>query len=277
MRLLVYLAERAGEVVGIDELLKEVWAGVIVTSDSVYQAVASLRRVLGDDAKQPTYIATVPRLGYRMIAEVKRAADHPAIATRPASTSGSDASILVPNRQPPASPRRRVQLPLAIGVALSLALVAAYAVHGQFATNHRGGTSTNLLPARKSIAVVPFIDLTEGMNHEYFADGMTEEVIDKLSKVPGLRVASPTSSFYLKGKPIAIADIAKTLGVTYVLDGSVRKSGATLRVAARLSRGDNGYVVWSATYDRPLGDILMVQDDIAAAATRALTASIDSA
>jgi TolB-like protein len=80
----------------------------------------------------------------------------------------------------------------------------------------------------------------------------------------------------LKGKQIAIADIAKRLSVAYVLDGSVRKSGATLRVAARLSRGDNGYVVWSETYDRPLGDILVVQNDIAAEVTKALRASIDS-
>ena len=106
--------------------------------------------------------------------------------------------------------------------------------------------------------MVPFLDLTDGMSHEYFADGMTEEVIDKLSKEPGLRVAAPTTSFYLKRKPIAIVDIAKQLGVAYVLDGSVRKShDTTYRVAARLSRGDNGLVVWSETYDRPSGDMLV--------------------
>jgi transcriptional activator of cad operon len=85
---------------------------------------------------------------------------------------------------------------------------------------------------------------------------MTEELIDKLSKIPGLRVPAPTSSFYFKGKQITVADIAKALGVAYVLDGSVRKSGTRLRVAARLIRADNGYVVWSETYDRPLDDIL---------------------
>ena len=73
MRLLVYLAAHAGETVSIDEMLKEVWSGVIVTSDSVYQAIASLRRELGDDTKQPTYIATVPRLGYKMVAKVSEA------------------------------------------------------------------------------------------------------------------------------------------------------------------------------------------------------------
>jgi TolB-like protein len=102
---------------------------------------------------------------------------------------------------------------------------------------------------------------------------VTEELIDKLSKIPGLRVPSPTSSFYFKGKQIPVADIAKSLGVAYVVDGSVRKSGEMLRVAARLVRADNGYVVWSETYDRPFTDRLMVQDDIAGEVAKALNAT----
>ena len=128
---------------------------------------------------------------------------------------------------------------------------------------------------QNSIAVLPFLDLTEGMKEEEFADGMTEELIDKLSKVPGLRVPAPTSSFYFKDKKMTVADIAKSLGVAYVLDGSVRKSGTRLRVAARLIRADNGYVAWTETYDRPFDDILMVQDDIAGEVTKALRTSID--
>ena len=126
---------------------------------------------------------------------------------------------------------------------------------------------------QRSIAVLPFLDLTQGMKEEEFADGMTEEMIDKLSKIPGLQVPSATSSFYFKGKQIPIPEIAKSLGVTYVLDGSVRKSGPMLRVAARLVRADTGYVVWSETYDRPFTDRLMVQDDIAGEVTKALNAS----
>jgi TolB-like protein len=122
---------------------------------------------------------------------------------------------------------------------------------------------------------LPFLDLTtQEMNEEYFADGMTEELIDKLSKIPGLRVPPPTSSFYFKGKQIPVADIAKSLAVTYVLDGSVRKSDATLRIAVRLIRADDGYVVWSETYDRPLDDKLKVQDDIAGEVAKALRATI---
>jgi transcriptional activator of cad operon len=236
MRLLMYLADRAGETVSIDELLKEVWPGVIVTSDSVYQAIASLRRDLGDDSKQPEYIATVPRLGYKMVAIVGDATEPPALT----------------------APRRGRPLGLLIGGVICLAVAAVYGIRGAGRTPD-------------SIAVVPFLDLTDGMSHEYFADGMTEEVIDKLSKVPGLRVAAPTTSFYLQNKPIAILDIAHKLGVTYVLDGSVRKSETMYRVAARLSRGDDGLVVWSETYDRPSGDMLAVQDDIATQVSKAIS------
>src|ERR1700723_384930 len=276
MRLLLCLAERAGELVSIEELLKEAWPGVIVTSDSVYQAVASLRRVLGDDPKHPRYIATVPKLGYRMGATVGEATDHPAGGDGPTATSRGDV---------PAGALRRASLfrqrssgPAALGVAgaLFLALAAAYLVHANHPdTGDRAATAVASPPPR-SIAVVPFLDLTAGMSHEYLADGLTEELIDKLSVVPGLRVAPPTTSFYLKGKQIAVTDIAKALRVAYVLDGSVRKSGTTVRVAARLIRGDSGFVVWSATYDRPSANFLAVPTDIAEAVTKALTASIDS-
>ena len=117
---------------------------------------------------------------------------------------------------------------------------------------------------------MPFLDLTEGMVEETFADGMTEELIDKLSKIPELMVPSATASFYYKGRQIPVADLAKSLGVIYLLDGSVRKSGSRVRVAARLIRADNGYVMWTETYDRPFDDILWVQDDIATKVTAAL-------
>jgi TolB-like protein/DNA-binding winged helix-turn-helix (wHTH) protein len=254
MRLLLCLAEHAGEVVSIDDLLNQVWSEVVVTPDSVYQGVASLRRLLGDDPKQPTYIATVPRLGYRMVATVSPWADQSIAPTPPATHA------------PTSGPHLGAGFLRAAGAALCLVLVAAFLFHGKVAS---------IAPQpQKSIAVLPFLDLTEKMNHGPFADGMTEELIDKLSKIPGLRVPPPTSSFYFKGKQITIADIARTLGVAYVLDGSVRKSGARLRVAARLIRADTGYVVWSETYDRPLDDILMVQDDIAGEVTKALRASI---
>jgi transcriptional activator of cad operon len=114
------------------------------------------------------------------------------------------------------------------------------------------------------------------MSQEEFADGMTEGPIDKLTKVSGLRVPAATASFFFRGKQVNVANIPKTLHVSYVLDGSVRKSGVRVRVAARLVRAENGYVIWSETYDRVFSDLLMVQDDIAVKVTKALGASIGS-
>jgi TolB-like protein/DNA-binding winged helix-turn-helix (wHTH) protein len=284
MRLLLCLAEHAGEVVSIDDLLDQVWSDVTVAPDSVYQAVTSLRRLLGDDPKQPTYIATVPRLGYRMVATVSPWADQSVAQTRARTgssrTSGSEhptpAATPATSDTPTPRPRLRAGLTWAAGAALCLALVGAYLFHGKAANNNHSAAPAVAPQPQKSIAVLAFLDLTEGMHQEEFADGMTEELIDKLSKIPGLRVPPPTSSFYFRGKQITIADIARTLGVAYVLDGSVRKSGARVRVAARLIRADNGYVVWSESYDRPFDDILMVQDDIAGEVTKALKASIDA-
>ena len=89
-----------------------------------------------------------------------------------------------------------------------------------------------------------------------------------------MRVPAPTASFYLKGKQLAVAEVGRQLGVVYVLDGSVRKSASTLRVAARLMRADDGYVLWSETYDRPTDDLLMIQDDIAGEVQKALAKTL---
>jgi transcriptional activator of cad operon len=275
MRLLVCLADHAGQVVSIDDLLNQVWPDVSVTQDSVYQAIATLRRLLGDDPKQPAYIETVPRQGYRMIAKVsseEESADPAPVPETAQSPAAVDAPRYGLRRQPgfAGNPIRWIAT-----VTLCLILFAAGVI---FLVHQRASNPTPISASQpqKSIAVLPFLDLTQGMAQEEFADGMTEELIDKLSKIPGLRVPSPTSSFYFKGKQIPVAEIAKSLGVTYVLDGSVRKSGSMVRIAARLIRADNGYIVWSETYDRPFTDLLMVQDDIAGEVTKALQASIQA-
>jgi transcriptional activator of cad operon len=275
LRLLLCLAEHAGEVVSIDDLLEQVWQGVVVTPDSVYQAVTSLRRLLGDDPKQPAYIATVPRRGYRMVAPVSAGEPSPAPPTTSQPAANEDFG---PRQEAPAPPphsgsRRLYPKLLAIGVLLVAACAAFY-----FATKPRPLESSAAVatpvPDPRSIAVLPLLDETDTMNEEPFADGMTEELIDKLSQSRELHVASPTSSFYFKGKQVTIAQVAKSLDVAYVLDGSVRKSGNTLRVAARLVRADDGFVVWSQTYDRSWNDKLMIQDDIANEATKAMKSSI---
>jgi TolB-like protein/tetratricopeptide (TPR) repeat protein len=126
----------------------------------------------------------------------------------------------------------------------------------------------------KSVAVLPFVDMSEKKDQEYFSDGLSEELIDMLSKVPELRVPARTSSFYFKGKQATIAEISRALSVSHVLEGSVRKSGNKLRVTAQLIRVDNGYHVWSETYDRKLDDIFKIQDDIAYSVVKALKVSL---
>ncbi len=260
MRLLICLAERSGQVVSIDDLLAQVWPEVAVSQDSVYQAVTSLRRQLGDDPKQPVYIATVPRLGYRMVATVRPWSD------------GEQ-----PRQKPHAAGSRQIQVRLRLLVIPAVLLLAVLAfgffIRGRNAGKQPPSAALAALP-QKSIAVLPFLDLTEGMKEEEFADGMTEELIDRLSKIPDFRVSAATSSFFFKGKQVPLAEIGKQLGVSYLLDGSVRKSDTRLRVAARLVRAENGYVIWSESYDRGLTDKLWVQQDIAGEVTNALRASI---
>src|SRR6202451_1898306 len=117
----------------------------------------------------------------------------------------------------------------------------------------------------KSIAVLPFVDMSEKKDQEYFSDGLSEELIDHLAHAADLKVISRTSSFKFKGKSEDIATIAQKLRVAHVLEGSVRKAGNTMRVTAQLIRADNGYHLWSRTYDRDIKDIFKVQDEIAAA------------
>lgn len=270
MRLLMCLAEHAGEVVSIDDLIGNVWTGVAVSPDSVYQAVTALRRQLGDDSRQPVYIETAPRLGYRMIAVVSPWTDSPAKAT-PARSEVETGAL--EKRESYISSRRTRGIFWGAG-ALIIAVAFGLLLHGRLTTGNRSLASAAAAPPQQSIAVMPFLDLTEGMHNEEFADGMTEELIDKLSKVPGLSVPSATSSFYFKGKQVPIGEIAQTLHVAYLLDGSVRKSSGRVRIAARLVRAENSYVVWSGTYDRPFGDLIMVQDEIAGEVTKSLKSSI---
>lgn len=282
LSLLLCLAEHQGQVVSIDTLLDRAWPGIAVSPDSVYQAVTSLRRVLGDDPKQPAYIATVPRLGYRMVAPVSpwpvsSSTDIPVSATEPPQSTANEAGTPPSVNKQASTPRIKPGVIWAIAAAVCLALVGTWIFYGQIARVHAPTASAPAPFPQNSVGVLPFLDLTHAMTEEPFADGMTEELIDKLSKIPGLRVPSPTASFYFKNKQLPVAEIAKALGVAYVIDGSVRRSGSRVRVAARLMRADNGYVVWSETYDRLFDDRLMIQDEIAGKAANALKASIEAA
>jgi TolB-like protein/Tfp pilus assembly protein PilF len=214
MRLLICLAEHADQVVSIDQLLDQVWKDVVVSHASVYQAIAMLRRSLADDLQNPSYIVSVARRGYRLIAPVVR---------EPAAGVGANLSI------------------------------------------------DETAPA---VAVLPFADISDKGDQQYFADGLSIELINLLTKVDGLHVPAKTSSFYFRGKSEDIRTIARHLLVTHVLDGSVRTSGNHIRISVQLVRAESGYHVWSRTYERQFDDIFKIQDEIAAAVISALKVSI---
>ena len=126
----------------------------------------------------------------------------------------------------------------------------------------------------KSIAVLPFVNMSSDKEQEYFSDGLSEELLNLLAKIPELRVAARTSSFSFKGQSIEITEIAARLKVDHVLEGSVRKSGNQLRITAQLIQADNGYHLWSETYDRQLDNVFQIQDEIAQAVVNALKVTL---
>ena len=121
-----------------------------------------------------------------------------------------------------------------------------------------------------SIAVLPFVNMSDDASNEYFSEGLSEELLNLLAKIPELRVAARTSSFSFKDQALEISDIAKRLNVAYVLEGSVRRSGDQVRITAQLIKADDGYHLWSDTFDRTLDNIFVIQDEIASEISRAL-------
>jgi len=124
--------------------------------------------------------------------------------------------------------------------------------------------------ADDSIAVLPFVNMSSDEEQEYFSDGLSEELLNLLAKIPDLKVASRSSSFQFKGEKIDITEVAQKLKVAHVLEGSVRKAGNNIRITAQLVKADDGYHMWSETYDRPLDNIFAIQDEISAAVVGAL-------
>ena len=145
------------------------------------------------------------------------------------------------------------------------------------ATTAPAATSDEVTKAPKisnSIAVLPFVNMSDDKANEYFSDGLSEELLNVLAKNPNLQVAARTSSFSLKGEKLEIREIAERLNVDHILEGSVRKSGDQVRITAQLIRADSGFHLWSDSYDRSLDNIFAVQDEIAAKITAALIPQI---
>src|SRR6476619_2763968 len=157
---------------------------------------------------------------------------------------------------------------VAIGLLVLGAIVAAFMI-----ASRRPTTSLTAIP-EKSIAVLPFVNMSSDKEQEYFSDGISEELVNLLAKIPQLQVTARTSSFSFKGKEIAIPEIARTLHVANVLEGSVRKAGNSVRITAQLIKAGTDTHLWSQTYDRKLDDIFAIQDEIAADVVKQLKVTL---
>jgi transcriptional activator of cad operon len=255
MRLLLCLADSAGEVVSVDRLLNEVWTGVIVGSASVYQAVSQLRKLLGDVDPEPTYIATVPRKGYRLIAAVRR------IQTPSENAPSADAPPMV---DAPVPARRQNRTAIVAGGALLIALIVAGLVNWGKLT--RSGTVAD----NNSIVVLPFIDLTAEKADQSFCDGLTEELSNWLAQIPTLRVVARTSAFAFRGQGEDVRKIGRELGSNHVLEGSMRRSGDHMRITVQLIDASSGYHLWSENFDRPVDDAIKIQEDVSRSVAQTL-------
>jgi TolB-like protein/DNA-binding winged helix-turn-helix (wHTH) protein len=254
---LIYLVERPGQLVDKKALIDALWPNVVVEDGNLSQTIHTLRRVLGEKAGEHRYIVTVPGRGYQFVAEVE-ARDARAKSDAPAASE----THLTPDAEPPRRPKL-----LLVGGALVLVslVVAVLAWRGRDQPVHEAA-----VVAHPSIAVLPFVDMSQEQDEEHFAEGLSEEILNVLARADNLRVIARTSSFSFKGENVDIRTIAQRLDVTHVLEGSVRKSGDRLRITAQLIDVSTSAHVWSDTYDRDIHDIFGVQREIAAAVADAL-------
>jgi TolB-like protein/Tfp pilus assembly protein PilF len=236
-------------VISPDELLDAIWPGLVVGQNSVYQAVAQLRRLLDDDSSDAKYIATVPRKGYRLIASVGAVAV-PASGEASAAVETA-ASAAVPAQAPA---QRRSRTIAAIVAGLVLAGAAAW-----FWQNHRDRP----VAERPALAILPFADLSADKSNQVFCDGLAEEILNALARVPEVRITARNSAFQFRDRPSDVRDIGAKLGVTHVIEGSVRRDGSRIRVSAELINTRDGFQVWASSFDRPYSDVLAIQEDIA--------------
>ena len=224
MDVLCYLVEHRDRVVTNDELMEALWEGAVVTPNAVARVITQLRRALDDDARNPRYIKTLVRSGYRLIAPVD------VDTAAPVAERGKAAAIGA--------------------VALVLLLVGVWALR-----------STGVDP-EPSIAVLPFANMTGDDELIYLGEGVSEEVINALTRIPSLSVASRTASFGFRDSNQGLREIASSLNVVYVVEGSVRISGDRLRITAQLIDTTSGYHLWSNTEEYPVMNVFQAQDDI---------------
>jgi TolB-like protein/DNA-binding winged helix-turn-helix (wHTH) protein/Tfp pilus assembly protein PilF len=292
--MLLVLIHAAPDIVSNDELMLRVWPGLIVSPETVNQRIKLLRDALGDDARNPRYIAGLRGRGYRLIGPVADAAlDQPAPITQaeagslvqqsmsPATTDSEPNVELAPatTGSGPRFVRRRAWSFLALaGVGLAVLVVVA-GILGQrrsaVAPPSVSQTSVTVegLPTR-SVAVLPFENMSVEQSDDYIGLGLAEMVLNRLSAVPALLVIARTSSFGLRGKNVDAREVGRKLNARYLVEGSVQRVGQRLRVAAQLVDAQSGQQFKALQFDRDFADIFKVQDEIADQVGAALEVSL---
>ncbi len=249
MAVLECLAAAGGEVITRDELFEAVWPGVIVTDDALTQCVVELRKAFGDSAHDAKIIRTIPKVGFCLVP--------PVMALSEPQTDSDER---------PGPKKTIIRTTLITIVAVMLAAV----MYWYFGPPR--DTVVVVPSSIPSIAVLPFADMSEGGDQEYFADGLSEELLNALAKTPKLRVIARTSSFAYKRKDVKITEVAHELNVSHILEGSVRKAGTQVRVTAQLISATDSSPMWSETYDRELTveNLFAIQSDISSRVVEAL-------
>jgi TolB-like protein/DNA-binding winged helix-turn-helix (wHTH) protein/Tfp pilus assembly protein PilF len=262
MKLLEILLERPGEVVTREELRGRVWASESFGDfdQAVNIAIGKLRSALGDSAENPRYIETVPKRGYRFIAVVSFV---DADASRKPELAPGDLGMPQPKQKLPgaelAAPKGRFlparRIFVAVGLILTLAILAAWL----FSLHSRAPASI------RSLAVLPLENLSGDASQNYFADGMTDELITDLAQISALRVISRTSAMVYKGARKPLPQIARELNVDAVVEGTVLRSGDQVRITAQLIDASTDKHLWSQSYEGELRDTLALQNRVASA------------
>ncbi|MGI9303802.1 MAG: tetratricopeptide repeat protein [Gammaproteobacteria bacterium] len=247
MQVLVYLAAHPGEVVTRQTLEGRVWAGMVVGYDALTNAIIKLRKAFRDDSRKPHVIETISKSGYRLIAPV------------------NDLPVTHDGANPPTKQRKRSRL-TGIAIAATLAAVASVLVWNQTWQSYTDQTAVAepgiVLPDKPTIVVLPFANVSDDPKQEYFVDGLTDDLITNLSKISGLFVIARNSAFTYKGRSVRVQQVAKELGVRYVLEGSVRRAGDQVRVNAQLIDALNEGHLWARRYDGKLHDVFTLQDNV---------------